>query len=69
MRATPTPGLCVGVRPAADDAVDLRWREERCRATHPQAVQHCVSFIPLLQLHCTLHGPSLVGGAGTVAGL
>lgn len=69
VRATPTPGLCDGVRPAADDAEDLRWREERCQATHPQAVQGCVNFIPLLQLHCTMHGPSRVGGAGTVADL
>jgi len=66
-RATPTPGLCDGVRPPADDEEDTRWREERCRQTHPEAVRECFNFIPLLQLHCTQRRPARVGTSSTVA--
>lgn len=55
VRARPTAGLCDGVRPPADDAEDLRWREGRCQLTHPQALRQCVQFIPLLQGHCATH--------------
>ncbi len=68
-RATPTPGLCDDVPAPSDGDDDLRWREARCRRTHPGAVRACFSFIPLLQLHCAQHRPTRIGSSSTVASI